>query len=298
MFKSGFIAIVGRPNVGKSTFLNFILGQKISIISQKPQTTRNTIQGIYTTKEAQMIFIDTPGIHKPIHELGNYMNQTAIHTLKDVDLILWMMDVTAPFGKGDEYILQLLSKLNTPVFLMANKMDLVKDKTKMKENIDKFTIQKKFSEIVYLSALEGTNVHHVLELILNYLPEGPTYYPENQITDHPESFIIGEMIREKILLLTKEEVPHSIAVVVDEMKQDENQLMNIRATIYVERKSQKKIIIGSHGNMIKAIGTQARKDIVMLLGQKVYLDLWVKVEEDWRDKKNILHRLGYYLENH
>ncbi len=297
MFKSGFIAIIGRPNVGKSTFMNYVLGQKVSIISQKPQTTRNAIQGIYTTNESQMIFIDTPGIHKPIHELSNYMNKTSMQTLKEVDLILWMIDGNSSFGTGDQFIINLLQKISTPIYLVVNKIDLITNDKKFKENIDKFTENKSFNNIYYISSTLGTKINELLKDIELNLPEGPMYYPKDQITDHPESFIISELIREKVLLLTKEEVPHSIAVVVDEMKYDENNLMNIRATIFVERKSQKKIIIGTKGKMIKEIGTLARKDIVMLLGEKIYLDLWVKVEEDWRDKKSVMQRLGYYLEN-
>jgi GTP-binding protein Era len=296
-FKSGFVTIVGRPNVGKSTFMNFILGQKVSIISPKPQTTRNTIQGIYTTDKEQVIFIDTPGIHKPKHELGQFMNKQSINTLKDVDLILLLIDGTEDFGTGDSFVLDLLININTPCILVVNKIDLIKNKQKLFENIVKFQDNFKFEETYYISAKLGDNVDKLLECITNKLEEGPMYYPADQITDHPEHFIICELIREKVLLLTKEEVPHSVAVVLDEMKPDENQLMTIRATIFVERGSQKKIIIGKNGSMIKEIGTLARKEIVMLIGQKIFLELWVKVEEDWRNKKTQLRKMGYFLEN-
>lgn len=297
MFKSGFIAIIGRPNVGKSTFMNNVLGQKVSIISPKPQTTRNQIRGIYTTKNEQIIFIDTPGIHKPKHELGQFMNNLSIATLQEVDLILFLIDGTEDFGTGDQFIINLLQKVKTPVILVVNKIDLIKNKQRLMENIIAFQEHYQFEETYYISAKLGDNIDKLLSCINNKLTEGPMYYPRDQISDNPEPFIVAEIIREKILLLTNEEVPHSIAVVVEEMKLDENKLMNIRANIYVERASQKKIIIGKNGNMIKEIGTLARKEIVMLLGQKIYLELWVKVEEDWRNKKSQLKRMGYNLEN-
>ncbi len=298
-FKSGFVALIGRPNVGKSTFVNNVLGKKISIISSKPQTTRNRIQGIYTTKNEQIIFIDTPGIHKPHHQLGEFMNKESLSTLTDVDLILMIIDGTSDFGTGDQFIIDQLKKVSTPVYLVVNKIDLINDKNRLFANIIKFQEQYAFKEVFYISALRGDNIKELLEGILDNLEEGPQYYPFDQISDHPESFVISEIIREKVLMLTKEEVPHSVAVVVETMKasEDDPNLIDIHATIYVERQSQKKIIIGHNGKMIKDIGTLARKEIVMLLGQKVYLDLWVKVEEDWRNKKSQLKRLGYFLEN-
>lgn len=297
-FKSGFIALIGRPNVGKSTFINYILGQKISIISNKPQTTRNRIQGIYTTENEQMIFIDTPGIHKPKHQLGEFMNKQSLTTLTDVDIVMYIVDGTQDFGTGDEFVIDQLKKIKTPVFLIVNKIDLIKDKNRLFENIIKFQEAFQFIETYYISALSGENIDKLLNRLSEELEEGPMYYPKDQISDHPEQFIIAEIIREKVLQLTKEEVPHSIAVVVEDMhNNDENpNLMDIRATIYVERSSQKKIIIGSNGRMIKDVGTLARKDIVMLLGQKIYLELWVKVEEDWRNKKGQLRKLGYIME--
>lgn len=297
MFRSGFVAIIGRPNVGKSTFLNQVLGQKVSIISPKPQTTRNKIRGIYTSKDAQIIFIDTPGIHKPKHELGQFMNKLSLATLQEVDLILLVIDGTEDFGTGDNYVVEQLKKVNTKCILVVNKIDLIKNKQRLMENIIAFQEHYQFDEVYYISALLGDNVSKLLDCIVGKLEEGPMYYPHEQITDNPEHFIIAEIIREKILLLTHEEVPHSIAIIIEEMKLDENELMNIRANIYVERASQKKIIIGKNGSLIKEVGTLARKEIVMLLGQKIYLELWVKVEEDWRNKQSQLKKMGYNLEN-
>lgn len=297
-FKSGFIAIIGRPNVGKSTFLNNVLGRKVSIISPKPQTTRNQIRGIYTTDDCQMIFIDTPGIHKPQHELGGIMNRYALNTLTDVDVVLFIVDATQEFGTGDQFIINELKKIKSPVFLVFNKMDLIRNKGKLLENVVKFTNEYEFSEVLYISSVTGENINLLLDNIKNYLHEGPKYYPFEQVTDQSEQFVIAEIIREKVLLLTREEVPHSVAVVVDRMEEDEDltHLINIHATIYVERNSQKKILIGNQGKMMKEIGTLARKEIVMLLGRKVFLDLWVKVEPDWRNKINQLRKLGYNLE--
>lgn len=293
MFKSGFVSIIGRPNVGKSTFLNYVLGQKVSIVSPKAQTTRNQITGIYTTKESQIIFIDTPGIHKPKNQLGKVMNDYSTSTLRDVDEIMWIIDGTQNFGEGDKFVIELLKKTNNKVYLVVNKMDLVKDKLRLSKNIENFIQNYNFVDVFYISAKEGTNVDKLLNALSESLDEGPMYYPEDQITNNPQSFIISELIREKVLLLTKEEVPHSIAVVTELMNRDENGLLNINAAIIVERQSQKKIIIGNKGQMIKQIGTLARKDIVMLLGEKIYLEIWVKVEEGWRDKKFLLNQFGY-----
>ena len=293
MFRSGFVSIIGRPNVGKSTFLNYVLGQKISIVSPKAQTTRNQITGIYTTKDAQIIFIDTPGIHKPKNTLGKVMNDYSISTLRDVDEIMWIIDGTQNFGEGDKFVIELLKKTNNKVYLVVNKMDLINDKKRLSNNIDNFVKNYDFADVFYISAKEGTNVDKVLNTLSNSLEEGPMYYPEDQLTNNPQSFVIAELIREKVLLLTKEEVPHSIAVVIEAMNRDEKGLLNINAAIIVERQSQKKIIIGNQGKMIKEIGTLARKDIVMLLGEKIYLEIWVKVEEGWRDKQFLLNQYGY-----
>lgn len=298
-FKSGFITIIGRPNAGKSTFINKVLGQKVSIISSKPQTTRNIIQGVYTQDDTQMIFIDTPGIHKPRHELGEVMNKESFSTLRDCDVIMYLVDANVDFGSGDEFVIKKLSEVKTPKFLVLNKIDLVKDKNRLMENVIKFQERLNSDETYYISSLNGDNIDKLLDGIKSYLPTGPMYYPKEQVSSHPEEFIISEIIREKILYKTNEEVPHSVAVVVEEMRpMDENKdALNIRANIYVERQSQKKIIIGKGGTMIKEIGSLARKDIIMLLGQKIYLELWVKVEEDWRNKKSTLRRMGYFLEN-
>lgn len=297
-FKSGFVALIGRPNAGKSTFINRVLGQKVSIISNKPQTTRNTINGIYTTEDTQIIFIDTPGIHKPHHELGSVMNKMALNTIKDVDLILYIIDGTEKYGRGDAFVIDELSKTKTPKILLINKIDLINDKNKLLENVVNFTQNVQFDDVYYISALNGENVDKLLQSMTAHLDFGPMYYPKEQISDHPETFIISEIIREKVLQKTTEEVPHSVAVAIEEMKplEDNPNTLSIRAIIYVERASQKKIIIGAGGKMIKDIGTLARKDIVMLLGQKIYLDLWVKVEDDWRNRIGQLRKLGYFLE--
>ena len=295
MFRSGFVSIIGRPNVGKSTFLNYCLGQKVSIISPKPQTTRNVINGIYTTTDAQIIFIDTPGIHKPKHELGEYMNKQAFRSIKDVDLVLLLFDASTDFGTGDEFVLRMLKKINASVILVVNKMDLVKDKNRLLESVSKFKENYEFLDTFYISALNGENVDGLLKGIINNLDEGPMYYPKDQVSDHPEKFIISEIIREKILLKTEEEVPHSVAVVCEEMRHVDG-LLNIRANIIVERASQKKIIIGAGGKMIKEIGTLARLDIEKVVGEKLYLDLWVKVIPNWRDREAEIRKLGYTLD--
>lgn len=298
-FKSGFVAIIGRPNVGKSTFLNYCLGKKISIISPKPQTTRNKLQGIYTTDEMQIIFIDTPGIHKSQNKLGDFMNKEAFSTLDDADYIMLITDATQTFGSGDEFVLDLLKNSHATIILLRNKMDLVKSVNDFKENTNKFIAylanNKSFEKVINISSVTGENINELLEYFQDNLPEGPMYFPKDQISDHPEEFIIAEIIREKVLLSTKEEVPHSIACVIERMKIDEenSNLMNINAVIVVERDSQKKIIIGKNGQMIKKIGTLARKEIVMFLGMKVYLEIWVRVEEKWRDNANKLKKLGY-----
>ena len=286
MFKSGFVTIVGRPNSGKSTFLNNVLGRKITITSDKPQTTRNNISGIYTTDDSQIIFIDTPGIHKPQHKLGEFMTKAAINTLKRVDLIMYMVDSDQTFGKGDQFIMELLKGVKVPVFLIVNKVDLVKDIVPLKNYIDKFKNRYNFKGIFTVSALRGDNLDKLLVDIENELEEGPKYYPDDQITDHPERFIISELIREKVLQLTREEIPHSVMVLIEYMKNDDvnPNLINIHASIVVERNSQKGIIIGKGGSMIKEIGTLARKDILYLLGSKVYLDLHCKVVKDWRNR--------------
>ncbi|KGX88910.1 GTPase Era [Pontibacillus litoralis] len=297
-YKSGFIAIIGRPNVGKSTFMNRVLGQKIAIMSDKAQTTRNKIQGVYTTDNAQLIFIDTPGIHKPKHKLGNFMVNTATQSLNEVDLILFMVNAEEGFGRGDEFIINMLQNVNQPVYLVINKIDQVHP-DELLPIIDDYRKKYQFDEVVPISALEGNNVDHLLQTMTAQMPEGPQYYPEDQVTDHPERFVIGELIREKVLHLTREEIPHSIAVVIDSIgpREDTNKVY-VQATIVTERPSQKGIIIGKQGKMLKEIGQRARKDIEVLLGTKIYLELWVKVQKDWRNRANQLQDFGYSNEEY
>ncbi|GGN66176.1 MULTISPECIES: GTPase Era [Oceanobacillus] len=291
-YKSGFIAIIGRPNVGKSTFLNHVIGQKIAIMSDKPQTTRNKIQGVLTTDDYQMVFIDTPGIHKPKHRLGDFMMKIADNTLNEVDAVLFMINADEGYGRGDQFIIDRLENVKSPVFLIINKIDLVSPESLL-GIIDEYRQKGDFQEIIPISALQGNNVNRLLTELQNYLPEGPLYYPQDQITDHPERFIITEFIREKALHLTREEVPHSIAVALENMERRKDETVFIQATIVTERSSQKGIIIGKQGSMLKKIGQEARKDIERLLGSKVYLELWVKVKKDWRNKQSQLHELGF-----
>ncbi|WEG73943.1 GTPase Era [Vagococcus intermedius] len=290
--KSGFVAIIGRPNVGKSTLLNRIVKQKIAIMSDKAQTTRNKIQGVYTTPDAQIVFIDTPGIHKPKHRLGDFMVETAYSALREVDATLFMVSAEQPRGRGDDFIIERLKKSETPVYLIINKIDTIHP-DKLFGIIEDYQSQMDFAEIVPISATEGNNVDKLLTILESKMPEGPQYYPEDQVTDHPEYFIVSELVREKVLLLTREEVPHSVAVVVEDMRRDEYDKVHVQATIIVERSSQKGIIIGKGGKMLKDIGIKARKDIENLLGNKVYLELWVKVQKNWRDKQKHLQDYGY-----
>jgi GTP-binding protein Era len=292
--KSGFVTIVGRPNVGKSTLLNTLIGQKIAIVSEKPQTTRTRIQGIHTCDQGQIIFIDTPGIHKPKHRLGEYMVQVSTRSMNEVDLIYYMTDVTRPFGGGEEFILNQLRDAGVPVFLLVNKIDLVTDE-EVEEFIRPFTGNMNFSQVIPISASLATNVERLLEDTFAVLPEGPLYYPEGDCTDQPVSFIAAELIREKALLLTRDEVPHSLAVEIEEFKQQGKDKVYLRAVIYTERDSQKGIIIGKNGQMLKTIGEQSRQDIENMLEAHVYLDLWVKVKKNWRDSENNLNQLGYRL---
>ncbi|STD25570.1 GTPase Era [Enterococcus mundtii] len=290
--KSGFVAIVGRPNVGKSTLLNRIVGQKIAIMSDKAQTTRNKIQGVYTTPEAQLIFIDTPGIHKPKHRLGDFMVETAYSALREVDAVLFMISADQKRGKGDDFIIERLKNVQSPVYLVINKIDKVHP-DELLGIIEDYSSQMEFAQVVPISATEGNNVERLMEVLVDEMPEGPQYFPDDQVTDHPEYFIVSELIREKVLFLTRDEVPHSVAVVIDTMKRNENNKIHIQATIIVERDSQKGIIIGKGGKMLKDIGTKARRDIENLLGDKVFLELWVKVQKDWRDKRVYLQDFGY-----
>ncbi|CAG7620040.1 GTPase Era [Paenibacillus allorhizosphaerae] len=291
-FKSGFVAIIGRPNVGKSTLMNQIIGQKIAIMSDKPQTTRNKIHGVYTTGEGQIVFLDTPGIHKPQSKLGDYMMKTAQNALSEVDAILLLIDVVEGLGGGDRYIIENLKKIDTPVFLVMNKIDQVHPEALL-SIITTYKDLYPFAEIVPISAMHGNNVSTLLEQIMKYLPEGPQYYPADQVTDHPEQFVCAELIREKILHLTREEIPHSIAVSIEDMKVEDNGVVHISAVIYVERDSQKGIIIGKKGALLKEVGQKARADIEALLGSKTFLELWVKVKKDWRNQERVLRDLGF-----
>ncbi|MFK8242090.1 MULTISPECIES: GTPase Era [unclassified Facklamia] len=296
-FKSGFVAIIGRPNVGKSTLLNRLIGQKIAIMSDKAQTTRNRIQGVYTDDEAQIIFIDTPGIHKPKHALGDFMVNTAYSALKGVDAVLFVVNASQKIGPGDRLIMERLKNLEVPVFLLINKIDLVQPDDLL-GIIESYIEEQSFDEIFPISATEGNNVPEMLDTLKGILPQGPQYYPADQIMDHPEYFVVAEFIREKILLLTKEEIPHSVAVQVQSMQRNENDKVEVQATIIVERKSQKGIIIGAQGSMIKKIGQMARRDIEHLLDDKVYLDLWVKVQKDWRNRQTYISDFGYKKEDY
>ncbi|MCL6577147.1 GTPase Era [Kyrpidia sp.] len=291
-FRSGFAALVGRPNVGKSTLLNRLIGTKIAIMSDKPQTTRNRIRGVLTRENGQVIFLDTPGVHRPKHRLGDYMTRLALATLQEVDLVLFVIDVTSKFGPGEQVILDHLQGVETPVFLVINKIDLVSPR-ELLPMIDEHRKRYPFREVVPVSAVKGTNLDRLEERIYATLPEGPPYYPADQVTDHPESFIVAELVREQVLNLTREEVPHSVAVTVEEMTPRENGLLYIRAVVVTEKESQKAILIGREGGMLKRVGQRARREIEALLGSRVYLDLWVKVKKDWRNREPILRNFGY-----
>lgn len=292
-FKSGFVSIIGRPNVGKSTLLNYVVGQKIAIMSDKPQTTRNKIQGVYTSSEAQIVFIDTPGIHKPKHKLGDFMMKVAQNTLREVDLVLYVVDAAEAFGPGEEFIIERLRATSTPVFLVINKIDKIKPDDLLGV-IETYRTKLDFKEVIPVSALQGNNVPTLMEQITDHLDEGPQYYPSDQVTDHPERFVVAELIREKVLHLTREEIPHSIAVNIEQMKRrEQNETVYIGATIIVERSSQKGIVIGKQGAMLKEVGKRARLDIETLLGSKVFLELWVKVQKDWRNKPAQLRDFGF-----
>lgn len=291
-FHSGFVAILGRPNVGKSTFLNRVVGQKIAIMSDTAQTTRNKIQGIYTEDDAQIVFIDTPGIHKPHSRLGDFMVESALSTLNEVDAVLFMVNATQKRGRGDDFIIERLKNVKKPIYLVINKIDQIHP-DKLLQIMDDYRNTLDYAEVFPISALEGNNCPELIESLVNTLPEGPQYYPADQITDHPERFIAGELIREKVLELTREEVPHSVAVVVDRIHREDDEKVLVQATIVVERNSQKGIIIGKGGKMLKQIGVKARKDIELMLGDKVYLELWVKVQPNWKDRQVDLQALGY-----
>ena len=291
-YKSGFVALIGRPNVGKSTLLNYIVGQKVAIMSNVAQTTRNKIQGIYTSPEAQIIFIDTPGVHKPATKLGDFMERSTMSALDEVDAVLFVVSATDKRGPGDDFIINRLKQIKQPIYLVVNKIDQVSPND-LPDIVAQYQDSLPFKAVVPISALQGNNVNNLLNEIIAGLPHGPQYYPADQISDHPERCVIAEMIREKIFMLTRDEVPHSVAVDVTSVKREDEEHVHISANIIVERPGQKGIIIGKKGQMLKKIGTMARQDIERLLGDRVFLQLWVKVVPGWRDKSAMLKDYGY-----
>ena len=294
MFKSGFVAICGRPNVGKSTLMNGLIKHKIAIISPKSQTTRNKIQGVLTDNDSQIIFIDTPGIHKPHNKLSENLNKMAFSATKDVECIVLMVDGSEEFGVGDSYIIEKLKNAKVPVFLVINKIDKLKPGT-VKDLEHHYKKLYDFKKIIPISALNLENTDMLVEEIKNILPEGSKYYPDGFLSDHPEEFVMAELIREKILYFTHDEIPHSVAVEIESIKRLKSGHLDVSAVIVVERKSQKGIVIGKNGTMIKKIGVAARKDMESLLGNKIYLSTFVKVEEDWRNSSHHLKEYGYNL---
>lgn len=295
--KSGFVALVGRPNAGKSTLLNRLVGQKIAIMSDKPQTTRTRIRGILTRPEGQVVFLDTPGMHKPKHQLGQYMMEIAENSIREVDLVICVTDASRGGTDKDEYVLEKIKESRVPVILVLNKVDRISDKSQLLRLIEEYQAAYPFIEILPISAKTGDQVELLTQVVYRLMPIGPMYYPEDAITDHPERFIMAELIREKVLLLTREEIPHSVAVVIEqlEMHEDRN-ILHIHALIYTERDSQKAILIGKNGDLMKRVGVLARQDIESIFGSKVYLELWIKVKKDWRNREHVLRSLGFEKE--
>ncbi len=289
--KSGFVSLIGRPNVGKSTLLNNIIGKKVAITSNKPQTTRNIIEGIYNDDDMQIVFIDTPGIHKPKYKLGKYLNKQAYYSINDVDIILFLIDGSETLGKGDLYIIEKLKEINKPVILVINKIDKIK-KEDILLKINEYKDLYDFKEIVPLSALKKDNIKTLINVLNKYLPDNVRYFDNNTYTNRQIEFLIAEIVREKVFNLTEEEVPHSVTCVVEQIKKEKNNY-SINVAIIVDRDSLKKIIIGKQGSMIKNIGIEARKDLEGLLEHKVYLDLFVKTIKNWRDKEKYLQELGF-----
>ncbi|MGI6566257.1 MAG: GTPase Era [Firmicutes bacterium] len=300
-FRSGFVAVVGRPNVGKSTMMNSLVGQKVAIVSDKPQTTRNRIHCILTRSDAQIVFLDTPGIHKPLHKLGEYMVKTALRTLNEVDAVVFVVDASDSPGRGDEFVAAQLQKVDAPVILAANKVDLWQGTVGEEEQqaiLAAYAALGSFHTVLPVSAIDGSGLVELVDTVIEQLPEGPKYYPDDWITDHPEQFVMAELIREKVLLLTREEIPHATAVIVDKVEaREDRDLVDVWATIYVERRSQKGIVIGRGGSMLKDVGKLARQDIEALLGSQVNLQLWVKVKDDWRERAGTLSDFGYTLDS-
>ncbi|MDR0879277.1 MAG: GTPase Era [Clostridioides sp.] len=298
MFKSGFVSIVGRANVGKSTLINNIIGEKIAIMSDKPQTTRNTIQAVYTDEESQVVFLDTPGIHKPKNKLGEAMVKAATDATKNVEVILFVVDDSKHIGPGDRKIIDDLKRLKTPVLLVINKIDKLEQKDELFDLIKMYDKENLFKEIIPISALKEKNVDTLMKVVKTYLEEGPKYFPDDMITDQPERVLISEIIREKVLHYTNEEVPHGVAVEIEKLKERKDKdLIDVSAVIYCERDSHKGIIIGKNGRKLKGIGKAAREDIEFLFGAKVNLQLWVKVKENWRNLQNYINDFGYNDKN-
>jgi hypothetical protein len=291
-FHSGFIALVGRPNVGKSTLLNTVLGEKISIVSAHAQTTRNKITGVWNGENSQIVFLDTPGMHKPKSKLGEVIRQSTVDAIGEVDIVVMICACDDPPGAGDRYLLSLLENKKTPVVLVLNKIDLVSEVAILKK-IKQYSQMYNFKEIIPVSAQTGRNMDELMQVLEKMLPEGPKYFPDDMITDQPERIIVQEIVREKILLRTHEEIPHAIGVFTEEFKVRENGKVYIRCTIYVERESQKRIVIGSKGSLLKDAGKEAREEIQKVVGSPVFLDLWVKVNRDWKNKDYMLRELGY-----
>lgn len=289
--RSGFVSLIGRPNVGKSTLLNSILGKRVAITSDKPQTTRNMIQGIYNADDTQIVFVDTPGIHKPQNKLGKALNKQAYYTINDVDIVIWVVDITEKIGSGDKFVIDVLKEVDKPVFLVINKIDKL-PKEEILKKIDDYQKLYDFAEIIPVSARKKDNVDRLISVIKGYLPDNIEYFDKDTVTSSSPSFIISEFIREKVLDLTEEEVPHSVTCIVENIEENDNTL-DIMASIIVDRENLKKIIIGKNGNMIKEIGMRARRDIEEYFGKKVYLELFVKVVEKWRDKEKFLNMIGY-----
>ena len=293
MFKSGFVSIVGRPNVGKSTLMNNVVGEKIAIMSDKPQTTRNTIQAVYTDEEAQVVFLDTPGIHKPKNKLGEFMVKSATDAFKNVDLVLFVVDESKKIGPGDRKIIEDLKNIKTPVVLVLNKIDQLNEE-ELFDLMKMYNAEGVFEQIVPISALKGRNINELLKVIKSHLEEGPQYFPDYMITDQPERVLVSELIREKVLHYIHDEVPHGVAVEIERMKsRKDKEIVDISAVIYCERDSHKGIIIGKNGRKLKGIGKSARADIELLLGSQANLQLWVKVKENWRNLQNYVSNFGY-----
>ncbi len=291
-FHSGFVALIGRPNVGKSTMMNAVLGEKISIVSAHAQTTRNKITGVWNGENAQIVFLDTPGMHKPQSKLGEVIRKSTVDALDEVDLIVFMCACDDPLGAGDRYILKLIEGKKVPVFLVLSKIDLI-SKEKLMKKIVQYRDIYPFKEIIPVSSVTGDNLDAFTKSIVKYLPEGPKYFPDDMITDQPERIIAQEVVREKLLLRTRDEVPHAIGVYTEEFHERENGMVYIRCTVHVERDSQKKIIIGKDGGLLKIVGKEAREELQGIIGAPVYLDLWVKVTRDWKNKDYVLRELGY-----